>query len=506
MKIFRSDQIRLIDEYTIKNEPVAAIDLMERAANALAAKVIETFDKSSKIIVFAGPGNNGGDGLALARLLSVKMYDVEVYFVTTSSNTSQSCEINRQRLEDETIIPLKFISNIDQFPTVPKRTIIIDAIFGSGISRPVSGLASDVIRKINTLEAIIISIDTPSGLFGEDNGTNDPESIIRADYTFTFQFPRLAFMFSENERYTGNWILLDIGLNKEIIDRTETTYNLIEGQKVSPLIKSREKFSHKGTFGHGLMIGGSYGKMGAMILGAGAALHTGIGLVTCHIPSIGDHVLQSSLPESMVIHDQSEKVITEIGDLKPFSAVGIGPGMGTATETQRAFEKFLRNNTKPLVIDADALNILSLNKKWLTRIPEKAILTPHPGEFTRLAGKSANGYERLKKQLKFSDKYNCIVILKGAYTSISLPGGEIWFNSTGNPGMATAGSGDVLTGMILSLLAQGYSPENAAIAGVYIHGLAGDIASDKCGPESMIASDIINNIGAAFKKIRNIKR
>jgi hydroxyethylthiazole kinase-like uncharacterized protein yjeF len=502
MKIFRCDQIKAIDEYTIRNEPVASIDLMERAAGKLAEWITGKFNNSCNIIVFAGPGNNGGDGLALARLLSYKMYEPEIYFVNISSNTSEDWKINKKRLVTETIIPLKTIENINQFPNVAPGSVIIDAIFGSGLSRPASGLVSEVIKKINNENSVVISIDVPSGLFGENNSGNDPESIIKADYTLTFQFPKLSFMLPENEEYTGIWVLLDIGLHKDITDSTETPYSYLEQEQIRKLIKPRSKFSHKGTFGHGLLVGGSYGKMGAVVLGAKAALRTGIGLVTCHIPSDGDIILQSAIPEAMVIHDRSPKLISETGDTESFSAVGVGPGIGTAPETQHALYNLLQKCSKPLVIDADALNILSLNKKWLTKLPEGSILTPHPGEFSRLAGITKSGYERLLLQSQFSEKYKCIIVLKGAHTSITTPDRMILFNSTGNPGMATAGSGDVLTGMILSLLAQGHNPVNASLTGVYMHGLAGDIAYSDSGPESLIASDIIENIGAAFNKIK----
>jgi len=502
MKIFSCNQIKQIDEYTIRNEPVASIDLMERAALKLLEWYVERFERTRPVLILAGPGNNGGDGLALARLLALSKYKSEVWFINIASSRTSDWEINRKRLEAETNVQFRTINGTDQLPDIPPGSLIIDALFGSGLSRPVEGFAGDVIRQINNSGSIIISIDIPSGLFGEDNGNNNPDHIIRASYTLSFQFPKLSFMFAENEKYTGEWHILPIGLDPQAIENTESPYLFLEKEIITPLLKHRNKFDHKGTFGHGLLIGGSYGKIGAMVLGAKAALRSGIGLVTCHIPSRGNLVMQCIVPEAMVIHDNSEKYISDILITDSFSAVGIGPGMGTEPISQNVLNSLLLNCKKPLVIDADALNILSENKKWHKSIPPGTILTPHPKEFERLSGKTVNSYERLQKQIEFSVKHKCIIVLKGAFTSISSPDGRVWFNSTGNPGMATGGSGDVLTGIILSLLSQGYSPINASLTGVYIHGLAGDVAAEETSFESIIASDIINGIGEAFSRIR----
>ncbi len=503
MKIFRSDQIREIDEFTINNEPIASVELMERAAVQLLKWYTRNFDRSRRIIIFAGPGNNGGDGLALARLLSANRYNVEVFYVMTSGKTSEDWNTNFQRLEKETTVIVNTIDNIEKFPLISFDDVVIDAIFGTGLHRPAEGMADLVIKKINQIECTVVSIDIPSGLFGEDNSINNPEAIIRADFTLSFQFPRLSFMFAENDKYVGEWSILPIGLNRNAIRNTETPYSFLENAFVLSLLRKRKKFDHKGTYGHGLLIAGSYGKMGAAILGANAALRTGIGLVTCHIPACGTQVIQTALPEAMVQVDKDERIFSDLDNTEPFNAIGIGPGIGTDTLTQKALHKLLLYRNQPMVIDADAINILGMNKKWLSALPHQTIMTPHIKEFERIAGKTDNGFQRLEKQVEFAVKYNCCVVLKGACTSIATPEGRVFFNSTGNPGMATAGSGDVLTGMILSLLAQGYSPEHASVAGVFIHGLSGDIAAAKSGCESIIASDIIHNIGNAFLKIRS---
>jgi NAD(P)H-hydrate epimerase len=503
MKLFRSSQIKQIDDFTIKEEPIASVDLMERAVGQILRWYLSKFDRTGRIYVFAGPGNNGGDGLALARLLESNRYEPLVYYVDFAEKTSDDWKANLMRLKSETKVPVNFISGVDSFPVISTGDVIIDAIFGSGLIRPVEGLAKEVIKLINSVDATVISIDIPSGLFVEDNTANDYESVISADYTLSFQFPKISFMFAENAEFVGEFVVLPIGLSMNAIRNTASPYKFLEKDDLSSLLKKRKKFDHKGIFGHGLLFAGSFGKMGAAVLGAGAALRTGIGLITCHVPSCGINIVQTSIPEAMVEPDRNDNCFSEIGNTDSINAFGVGPGIGTEPETQKALHKLLSEYNKPVVIDADALNILSLNRSWYSLIPEGAILTPHPKEFERLVGKTANSFLRLEKQIDFSKEHKCIVVLKGAYTSITTPDGKVFFNSTGNPGMATAGSGDVLTGILLSLLAQGYTPENAAVFGVYLHGLAGDIAAEELGFESIIASDIIKNLAKAFKKIKD---
>jgi ADP-dependent NAD(P)H-hydrate dehydratase / NAD(P)H-hydrate epimerase len=502
MKLFQSDQIKQIDEYTIKEEPVASIDLMERAAGQLLRWYLSMFERSHRVIIFAGPGNNGGDGLALARLLESNRYETRVYYVEFTDRTSEDWKRNHARLNAETKVPFFYLKEIDQFPVISSTDIIIDAIFGSGLTRPAQGLAAGIIKNINHAGATVISIDIPSGMYGEDNSKNDYDSIISADYTLSFHFPKLAFMFPENAAKVGEWIILPLGLSANAIRNISSPYVYTLKNDVFSLLKKRNKFDHKGVFGHGLLISGSYGKMGAAVLGARAALRTGIGLISCHIPSCGVDIIQTSIPEAMVKADQNEKHLSEISGTDNYSAIGVGPGIGTGVETQMALHTLLRECRKPMVIDADAINILSLNKTWLSLIYPGTILTPHPKEFERLAGETENSFYRLQRQIGLSVEFKCIIVLKGANTSITTPEGKVFFNSTGNPGMATAGSGDVLTGILLALLAQGYPPENASVLGVYLHGLAGDMASDELCQESIIASDIINNIPFAFNKLK----
>lgn len=502
MKIFTSDQIKEIDRYTIEREPVKSIDLMERAAKKIYDWIISRYGISKRIMIFCGPGNNGGDGLALGRMLTESGYKAGIYYVHFTDRVSTDWETNRNRLNHVRSSSFESIDSKEQFPLLTAEDLIVDAIFGSGLTRSPEGLAAEIIGLINESVAETISIDIPSGLFGEDNTGNNMDAVIRAKVTLCFQFPRLSFMFAENYSYTGDVSVLPIGLHPSAIRDTETDYHYLEAEDVRSLIRMRQKFDHKGKFGHGLLIAGSKGKAGAAVLGAKAALRTGVGLLTCYSAGACCDVLQVAVPEAMVRYDDDEAMISSLEGLSDFSAIGAGPGIGQQQETRDALFNLLKKSKSPMVLDADALNILSLNKDWFPMLQPGTILTPHPREFERLAGTSENSYKRLETQKEFSRKNICNVIVKGANTSITTLDGKVYFNSTGNPGMATAGSGDVLTGIILSLLSQGYSPPDAAIAGVYLHGLAGDVAAEDRGYESLTASDIIEHIGAAYAKLR----
>ena len=504
MKILPVDKIREADAFTIEHEPIDSIDLMERAAS----KVYEWFMKRCKtkevnVKIFCGIGNNGGDGLALARMLYFTDIIPEVFIVRVSDKMSLDCEINFNRLKEETETPMYDIFSEDDFPIINDNDIVIDAIFGSGLNRNVEGFAAELISHLNNNNAIRIAIDIPSGLFA-DGGQQSmfiahssqltARSIFKADYTLSFQFPKLAFMFPENDVYVGKWEVLDIGLHKDFIDDVETLNFYTTEDMAMPILRKRTKFSHKGTYGHALLVAGSSGKTGAALLAAEACLRTGVGLLTAHLPKDALLPMQIYLPEAMTSIDKSETHCTEIDDIIPYTAIGVGPGIGKNAETATLLKKIIQEATQPLVLDADALNIISENPTWLSFLPDNTILTPHPKEFERLFGKTNNSYERLELQRKMSVIHNIIIVLKGAHTAITFPNGTCFFNSTGNPGMATAGSGDVLTGMILSLLAQRYTPQEAALLGVYLHGKAGDDAAKEIGENSMIARDIIRNL------------
>lgn len=498
MKFFTSAQISEIDRHTIQNEPILSVNLMERAANAVCDWIISKYSSSSFFRIFAGPGNNGGDALAIARILSKSGFSVALHLVRISDKLSPDAETNLQRFIETVPGKLSIINSIRDFPEISSDEIIIDGLFGSGLNRPLNGLSAQVVKKINHSGAFVIAIDIPSGLFGENNSENIPDNIINASSTLTFQFPKLSFFFSENYKYTGDWEVLPIGLNIKIIDQTYSPYHLIDKKLIQNVYNKRSKFSHKGDFGHGLLIAGSYEKTGAALLAAEACLRSGIGLLTVHIPEKSALPLQSYLPEAMLSIDKSEKFLSEIPEPDKFNSIAIGPGIGLNSATKDAVSMLIKNSKKPIIIDADALNIISENKLLLNKIPANSILTPHIKEFSRLFGTYDDSYKRLEAQIKFSSDYKIIIVLKGAHTSVTTPDGKCYLNSTGNPGMATGGSGDVLTGIILSLLSQGYSPEDSAFFAVYLHGLAGDFASEKMSQESLIASDITKFLCCAF--------
>lgn len=505
MKIFTSDKIREIDAYTIEHEPVKPVDLMERAASAMFKWFVARFERSEEVNVFSGPGNNGGDGLAMARMLADAGYRVKVFFAAFTDSKSDSWSVNQERLLSQAKAEYSEIAESGDFPYISPGTVIIDAIFGSGLTRPAKGLPADIIAGINKTEARVVSVDIPSGLFSEDNTDNDTGSIIRADYTLSLQFPKLSFFFAENQYFVGHFEVLPIGLHAGKINNTATDYNLTDSAFVAGILKNRNKFDHKGNFGHALMVAGSSGKAGAAVLSSHAALRTGAGLLTAHIPRPAAGVMHSALPEAMIQCDQSDIMVTEIYDSEKYDALGIGPGLGTKPNTRKGLRQLLERYKGPAVIDADALNIISDEEDLKQLLSENTVLTPHPGEFRRLIGSGEKAYARMQKQREFSIQHGCVTVLKGAHSAVCLPDGRLWFNTTGNPGMATAGSGDVLTGMILGLLAQGYRPSEAAIAAVFIHGLAADLACEDTAYESLIASDIIYNIGRSFKQIRQIK-
>lgn len=492
MKIFNVEQIRALDAHTIAHEPIASIDLMERASQAFVRCFCNQYVNTRPVAVFCGKGNNGGDGLAIARLLSGSGYDVQVFVVEYTLHATDDFRQNLSRLGNH-LTPRRIHSEND-LPQLPKQVVCIDALLGSGLSRPVDGLLATVIGHLNALPNRIIAVDIASGLYTDQpNGPSD--IIIKPRYTITFQLPKLAFMLPQNAEYVGEWHVVDIGLNAGYIAQNETPYHFTDKPEAEKRIVPRQKFSHKGTFGHAVLIAGSFGKMGAAVLSGRACLRSGVGLLTMHVPACGYAITQISVPEAMTTVDEMEKYISKSPDLTSATAIGIGPGIGQDPATVKALEKVLEKAKVPVIVDADALNILSTNRHLLFKLPANTILTPHPKEFQRLAGESSNEFERLEKARAFSSKYKVIICLKGANTAVVLPNGEVHFNSTGNPGMATGGTGDVLTGIITSLLAQKYDPADAAILGVYQHGLAGDRAAEARGQTALIASDVIEHLG-----------
>ena len=497
-KILSVQQLYKADALTIKNNGITAIDLMEHAAS-LCFKWID--DRLSgdpvPIHVFCGTGNNGGDGLVIARMLHLHGYHVKTYVVNCGNKRSESFLTNYEHLK-EVGVWAEMITCSSEFPEVTKDDMVIDAIFGLGLTRSPKGVLKETIQFINATNAYVLSIDFPSGLFAEKVIT-DKESVIKAYHTLTFQTPKLAFLLPQTAKYIGTWDVLELGLDQAYLDEVETKFYINYKKDIQPLYIFREPFSHKGDFGHALLIGGSFGKIGAVTLASRAALVIGSGLVTAYIPKCGYQILQTALPEAMVEVDEEDALHYFNYKTKPTS-IGIGMGMGTETKTAEGFATFLAKNSLPLVVDADALNLLAKDKKLIKLVPENSILTPHPKEFERLVGSWKNDFNKLDKLLKFSKKNKLIVILKGAYSAIAYQG-EVYFNTTGTPALATAGSGDVLTGILTGLLAQGYAPIDACKLGVFLHGLTANLAEKEQVFETFIASDSIDYLPDAFKSL-----
>nr|WP_299067036.1 NAD(P)H-hydrate dehydratase [uncultured Allomuricauda sp.] len=496
MKIFTASQIYDADKFTISKQQIKSDDLMERAATALFNWIHSRLNGAQvNIKLFCGIGNNGGDGMALARLLQEHGYSISVFVVNYSEKRSKDFLINLDRLKDRKLWP-EFLDSDCSFPDINQNDILVDAIFGIGLNRKLDDWVGNLIKHINASNAFVLSVDIPSGL-PMDRKPLDSSHVISASYVLSFQVPKLIFFLPETGIYQNQWEVLDIGLDPEYLNSTSAAYQLIGKNEILPLYRPRLKFSHKGTYGHAVLIGGSYGKIGSVQLACNACLSVGSGLVTAYVPECGYNALQTALPEAMVLTDDEDDSITKIN--VPFvpSIFGVGMGMGTEEKTIKAFGTFLKNVESPLVIDADGLNILAKQPSLLKDVPKDSVLTPHPKELQRLIGEWEDDFDKLNKAKDFSVKNNCILVIKGAH-SIVIHSEKGYINNTGNPGMATAGSGDVLTGMITGLIAQGYSPLNAAIFGVYLHGMAGDIGVMDFGYEALKATEIINNIGKAY--------
>lgn len=502
MKIFPASDIHAIDEATIEREAISSLDLMERAANALAEAIMSRWNTDTSFIVFAGPGNNGGDALAVSRLMAEKGYKLSVYLFNVRGELSADCEANKEFLNDVEGVEMNEVTTSFVPPQLTAEHVVIDGLFGVGLNRPLSGGFASLVRFINSSEATVVSIDMPSGLLGEDNTGNNTSNIIRADLTLSFQTPKLAFFFPENEQFLGEWELLDIKLDEETLEYTPTHFETVEPEDLLYKIKPRTRFQHKGNFGKGLLIAGKRGMAGAALLATRACLHSGIGLLTVHTAACNNIILQLGAPEAMTEPDLCETHVSQVADTSRYKAIGMGPGLGMHQDTVIAVKEVIESATTPIVLDADALNIIGEHKDLLEQLPQGCIMTPHFGEMDRLIGRSmSNSYDRLMETINMAKKYHLVIVLKSAYTFIINQEGHCYINMCGNPGMATGGMGDALTGIILSLLAQDYDSETAALLGVYVHSIAGDMAEHQLGETAMITSDVIAQLSHVWKKI-----
>lgn len=513
MKILSASQLKVVDAYTIEHEPISSTNLMERASRAIADKIRSHWSIDTPVKIFAGPGNNGGDALAIARMLGETNYKVYVYLFNTSDSLSADCQINKQRLIDFQDVKqntmgvrnVELVEVTSQFtpPKLEEGDLVVDGLFGTGLSRPLNGGFASVVKYINSSPATVVSIDIPSGLMCEDNTYNVMNHIVKANYTFTLQYPKLSFFFAENEQYVGEWEVLDIGVKDPMTEETHTSYYFTEQADLLPLLKSRSKFAHKGSVGHALLIAGKRGMAGAAILAARACMRSGAGKLTVRVPEHNVRIMQEAVPEAILNIDVDQNCFSQSFDTSEFDAMAIGPGIGTSSYTVQAFIEQVSMTKCPMVIDADALNILGSHRGWITQLPRRCILTPHKKELFGLISTTRNSYEELERTRELAARQQVYIVIKGAYSAIVTPEGNVYFNSSGNPGMATAGAGDVLTGVIVSLLAQGYVPEVAARLGVYLHGLAGDLAAEDLSYEGVISSDLVEYLPKAFKTLRS---
>ncbi len=503
MKIFTSQQIRDLDQYTIEHEPIESINLMERAASAITRAIAEEWNNVHPVVVFAGPGNNGGDALAVARMLGGQGYRVTAYLFNTTGNISDDCATNRDRLAAMGDV-VELIEITDKFepPALVEDMLVVDGLFGSGLNKPLTGGFASLVKYINSSPAEIVSIDVPSGLMAEDNTNNISTNIIRAELTLTLQQPKLSFLFAENQQYIGRLRVLDIRISAEGIRNTDARFSILEEKDICAMLKDRDAFAHKGTMGNALLIAGCYGMAGAAVLATKACMRSGAGKVTVNTPQCNMMIMQTAVPEAVVMPVNAENHFAEAIATEVYDAVGIGPGIGQSEQTAVAMIAQIRRTQCPIVIDADAINILGNHRSWVQQLPQGIIMTPHPKEYDRLDDESANSHERLMKASAMAKRLQAYIIVKGRYSALCLPDGQVVFNPTGNAGMATAGSGDVLTGIITSLLARGYKRHQACMIGMYIHGLAGDMATETLGEESVIASDIVRHLPKAFKYLK----
>lgn len=502
MYILSPNQTAKADKATIKKAGISSVDLMETAATSCFQWLHNKLQgKNIQIHVFCGIGNNGGDGLVIARHLYQHYYRVNCYIVNFSDKRTEEFIVNYNRLKEIGLNPIE-LNNENDFPEITAEDFIVDAIFGNGLTRNPEGFTKKLIQYLNHQRVFTLAIDIPSGLFG-DKSVTDSASVLKSSHILTFQTPKLAFLLPENKDFVNTWEIIDIGLDQNYIESLKPKNHYITPTHIIPLYKIRNKWDHKGTYGHALIIGGSFGKMGAVTLASKAALKIGSGLVSAYIPKCGYEILQTSVPEVMVEVD-TDAVLTYFNFKTNPTVIGIGPGMGTAEKTAQGFENFIKDNKLPLVIDADGINLLSKNQLLLNYLPKNTILTPHPKELERLIGAWKNDYEKLEKVVEFSKKHEVIVVIKGAHTAV-VNNDQLFFNSTGNQALAIGGSGDVLTGMITGLIAQGYKPLNAAILGVYLHGKTADLAFPLTGYETFTATTIFEYLAEAILEVSNKK-
>lgn len=471
LKLLTAAQAKEVDAYTILKEPILAVDLMERASKAFVSFFINHFpDRNLTIAVYAGTGNNGGDGLAIARMLHQHGYrSLSVKIARFSRHISNEFEHNRQLLLHNGVKVVEIIAS-SNFPE-EQAAILIDALLGSGLNKPLSAEFARLVAYLNDLKKTIVAVDVPAGFFTE--GILDQEALVlKANLVITFQFPAINFLLPESASYMDSWEVVPIGLNEPFLRSLDSPYFWIEEMDIRQMIKRRLPFQHKGSFGHVLVIAGQERTMGAALLTAAASTYAGSGLTTACIPEKGTTALHTYMPEIMLIQ-RTANVVPEI-DWQKYQVIAIGPGLGIGPDAEALLSEVLHQFKQPLVLDADALNVLAVKPELWELLPINSVITPHVKEFDRLFGTHASWWSRLETIRHKALEKRIFIILKNRYSILATPEGHIYFNPTGNPAMATGGMGDVLTGIIASFLAQGYPSKEACHLALFVHGKAGD--------------------------------
>lgn len=502
MNIFSNEDLKNIYAHTIKEERVSTMELINRVARGVSSEITNRWNPDTPVVVFAGPGNNGADALAVAVKLIENGFNPEIYLFNIGGNClSEDCKRIRDRMTEVPEINFTEIVQTFNMPQLGVNHLVIDGLFGTGLNAPLEGGFRMLVQRINDSGASVVSIDIPSGLFTDNNEGQIFRDIIHADLTLAVQSPHRCFFNPYTAELVGEWKTVDIGLSKKAMSSVDLEFYLVEEKDARRHLHKRNPFCSKADLGNIAIVAGSYGMMGAAMLATRGALRSGVGKVTAITPRCGFGIMQQGVPEALFQSDHHDVIITNVVLKNNYDAVAIGPGIGTHDMTVDAVERFIAAAKRPIVVDADALNCIAQRPSMLYNLPVLSILTPHEGEFDRLFGTQKSHEARIAKAREMAASYQIFIILKGRYTAIVRPDRKVFINSSGTPAMATAGSGDVLTGIIAGLLGQGYQPQFASVLGVYIHGLAGEIAEKQCGLYGTTAGDIARNVGLAIQHI-----
>lgn len=497
MHLLTAAQTKDWDAATLRQQGISAQQLMERAARACTGWLLKKYTTQTPFIVLCGCGNNGGDGMAIIRFLLQAGFAVKGFLLKHQDRLSADAAAQELLLPNGALQVLTPGSLLED---LPPHIVLVDALLGAGTARPLSGWLNEFVTHINQLDNEKISIDMPSGLQADQLPL--PEDVVlKATHTLALQQFKRSLLHPEGGRYGGQLHRIDIGLDGDFLSRTESPFQTIEAHTVNSLFRQRDVFSHKGTLGTALIIAGSYGMMGAAALAANAAGRAGAGKVKALVPACGYGILQTLAPEALCLVSGTEQLTEMAAFTDGVSGLAAGPGIGDSAATKDALRALLTQQTKPMVLDADALNIISGEKEMLLQLPPRSILTPHPKEFERLFGATENSMARLELAREKAIAHQVLIVMKDRFTVIVTPSGDCWYNLRGAAAMATAGSGDVLTGVLAGILAQGYSPFAAAVLGVHVHALAGEYATKAMGIHATLAGDLVQQLGAAFREL-----